>query len=41
MPKRYEIYFADLNPALGSEINKIHPVVIFSDDAMNQYLTIS
>ena len=37
-PKRYEIYFADLNPTLGSEISKIRPVVIISDDAMNTYL---
>jgi mRNA interferase MazF len=38
MPKRYEIFFADLNPTLGSEISKIRPVVIISDDAMNNYL---
>jgi mRNA interferase MazF len=37
-PKRYEMYFADLNPSLGSEISKIRPVVIISDDAMNKYL---
>ena len=37
-PKRYEIYFADLNPTIGSEISKIRPVVIISDDAMNKYL---
>lgn len=37
-PKRYEIYFADLNPTLGSEISKIRPVVIISDDDMNNYL---
>lgn len=37
-PKRYEIYFADLNPTLGSEISKTRPVVIISDDAMNKYL---
>jgi mRNA interferase MazF len=37
-PKRYEIYFADLNPTLGSEISKIRPVVIISDDTMNKYL---
>ena len=37
-PKRYEIYFADLNPTLGGEICKIRPVVIISDDAMNTYL---
>ena len=38
IPKRYEIYFADLNPTIGSEICKIRPVVIISDDAMNKYL---
>jgi mRNA interferase MazF len=36
--KRYEIYFADLNPATGSEIKKICPVVIISQDVMNAYL---
>ena len=37
-PKRYEVYLADLNPTIGSEISKIRPVVIISDDAMNKYL---
>ena len=36
--KRYEMYFADLNPTIGSEIKKIRPVVIVSQDAMNKYL---
>ena len=36
--KRYEIYFADLNPTIGSEIKKVRPVVIISQDEMNQYL---
>ena len=36
--KRYEIYFADLNPTRGSEIKKVRPVVIISQDAMNKYL---
>lgn len=36
-PQRYEIYFADLTPTLGSEISKIRPVVIVSQDAMNKY----
>jgi mRNA interferase MazF len=36
--KRYEIYFADLNPTVGSEIKKVRPVVIVSQDEMNQYL---
>lgn len=38
MPNRYGIYFADLNPTIGSEICKIRPVVIVSEDAMNKYL---
>jgi mRNA interferase MazF len=36
--KRYEIYFADLNPTIGSEIKKTRPVVIISQDGMNKYL---
>ena len=36
--KRYEIYFADLNPTLGSAIKKVRPVVIISQDEMNIYL---
>ena len=36
--KRYEIYFADLNPTVGSEIKKVRPVVIISQDEMNGYL---
>ena len=36
--KRYEIYFADLNPTIGSEIQKIRPVVIISQEEMNKYL---
>ena len=36
--KRYEIYFADLNPAIGSEIKKVRPVVIISQDEMNKNL---
>jgi mRNA interferase MazF len=37
-PKRYEIFYADLNPTIGSEIKKIRPVVIVSKDDMNKYL---
>ena len=36
--KRYEIYFADLNPTIGSEIKKVRPVIIISHDEMNKYL---
>jgi mRNA interferase MazF len=37
-PERYEIYFADLNPSIGSEINKIRPVVVISGNEMNTNL---
>lgn len=37
-PKRYEIYYANLNPAVGGEIKKTRPVVIVSQDAMNRNL---
>lgn len=37
-PKRYEIFFADLNPTMGGEIQKTRPVVIVSKDDMNTYL---
>jgi mRNA interferase MazF len=36
--KRYAIYFADLNPTIGSEIKKVRPVVVVSQDEMNKYL---
>lgn len=34
--KRGEIYFADLNPTVGAEINKRRPVLIVSNDANNR-----
>ena len=37
-PKRYGIYYADLNPTIGSEIKKIRPVVIVSQNIMNKHL---
>ena len=37
-PKRYEIFYADLNPTIGSEIKKVRPVVIISQNEMNKYL---
>jgi mRNA interferase MazF len=36
--ERYGIYIADLNPTIGGEINKIRPVIVISQDEMNQYL---
>jgi mRNA interferase MazF len=35
---RYEIYYADLNPTIGSELKKIRPVVVVSKTDMNRYL---
>ena len=37
-PRRYAIYIADLNPVVGSEINKVRPVVVVSRDEMNRFL---
>ena len=37
-PKRYEIYFADLDPTVGGEIKKVRPVVVISQNEMNQHL---
>ncbi len=36
--KRYEIYYADLSPSVGGEIQKTRPIVVVSKSAMNQYL---
>lgn len=37
-PRRYTIYFADLNPTVGGEIRKVRPVVVVSQNEMNQFL---
>ena len=37
-PRRYAIFFADLNPTLGGEIRKARPVVVVSQNQMNQFL---
>lgn len=36
--KRFEVYFVQLDPAVGSEINKARPCVIISPDEMNKVL---
>lgn len=36
-PRRGEIYWVDLDPAIGSEIAKTRPAVIISNDIGNQY----
>ena len=37
-PRRYSIHFADLNPTVGAEIHKVRPVVVVSQNEMNQFL---
>ena len=36
--KQFKIYVANLNPTIGTEINKTRPVVIISPDEMNDFL---
>lgn len=36
--ERYSIYWVDLNPVIGSEISKVRPAVVVSDDLMNLHL---
>jgi mRNA interferase MazF len=35
-PKRGEIYWVNLNPTIGSEINKIRPALIVSNNIANE-----
>jgi mRNA interferase MazF len=35
---QFDVYLVDLDPARGSEMKKIRPVVIISPDAMNRTL---
>jgi len=36
--RTYDIYIADLNATVGSEIRKIRPVAVVSQDEMNTHL---
>ena len=36
--EQYEVYWVDLNPAKGAEINKVRPCVVISPQEMNEYL---
>jgi len=36
--KKYDIYLVNLDPTMGSEINKTRPVVVVSDNFMNKTL---
>ena len=35
---RYGIYWANLDPVIGAEINKTRPIIVVSDDLMNKHL---
>jgi len=35
-PKQYEIWIADLDPAIGSEPGKLRPIVIVQSDLLNK-----
>ncbi len=36
--KQYDVYWIDLNPTTGSEVNKTRPCAIISPDEMNLHL---
>jgi len=36
--KQYDVFWVNLNPTLGSEINKIRPAVVVSPNEMNNHL---
>ena len=37
-PRRYTVYLADLSPSVGGEIRRVRPVVVVSQNEMNQHL---
>ena len=38
MVKQYDVYWVDLNPTKGAEIQKIRPCVVVSPNELNKYL---
>jgi len=36
---RFSIYLVNLDPTMGSEINKTRPAIVVSDDRMNYHLS--
>ena len=38
MVKQYDVYWVDLNPTKGAEMQKIRPCVIVSPNELNKYL---
>ena len=37
-PLRFEVWLVNLDPTVGSEINKTRPCVVISPDELNRYL---
>ena len=37
--KRHDVYLVNLDPTLGSEMQKTRPCVVVSPDEMNQYIS--
>lgn len=35
---QYSIYWVDLNPTIGAEINKVRPCLVVSPNELNKYL---
>ena len=38
MVKQYEVYWIDLNPTIGAEMQKIRPGIVVSPDELNAHL---
>jgi mRNA interferase MazF len=36
--KRFDVFLVNLDPTVGSEINKLRPCLIISPDEMNRYI---
>jgi mRNA interferase MazF len=37
-PKRYEVWLANLDPTVGSEVKKTRPCIVVSPDEMNKWV---
>ncbi len=37
-PKRYEVWLANLDPTVGSEVKKTRPCIVVSPDEMNKWI---
>ena len=38
MVEQFDVYWVDLNPTVGAEIQKIRPCVVVSPNELNRYL---